>query len=238
MVNRIAQPVIDAAETRPLTAFYGALLGMREVHSESDGSVLIGHEQPPGIAFSRLDDYRPPRWPDPTCPPHMHFDIAVHDFTAAERLVLEHGGTPLPDLGGDHPVFADPSGHPFCLYASASAAEHRGRIEVVQIDCPDAAALARFYMGLLDVPGEQTSRDAWLIGRDDRLPRLGFRQVERYQPPRWKDRAFPQQIHLDIYVDDPTVAEQLGATPLPEGGGWDVYADPAGHPFCLGVEGY
>lgn len=236
MVKRIAQPVIDAADIRRLATFYGALLGMREIYSEPN-SMLIGHDQPPGIAFSQLDDYRPPRWPHPAHPQHIHFDIAVRDLSAAEKLVLELGGARLPDMGGGHPVFADPAGHPFCLYATSSAADDRGRIEAVQIDCPDSAALAHFYMELLGVPGEQTGRDTWLIGRHDQLPRLGFRQVEDYRPPRWKDRSFPQQMHLDIYVDDPAVAARLGATPLPEGGGWDVYADPAGHPFCLGVEG-
>jgi hypothetical protein len=41
-------------------------------------------------------------------------------------------------------------------------------------------------------------------------------------------------MHLDVMVDDladATVAvRELGATPLP---GDHVFADPAGHPFCL-----
>ena len=44
----------------------------------------------------------------------------------------------------------------------------------------------------------------------------------------------PQQIHLDVMVDDPAAAGAavlaLGARKL-DGDG--VYADPAGHPFCL-----
>ena len=43
----------------------------------------------------------------------------------------------------------------------------------------------------------------------------------------------PQQLHLDVMVDDVEAArplvEALGARLL-EG---SVYADPAGHPFCL-----
>lgn len=53
-------------------------------------------------------------------------------------------------------------------------------------------------------------------------------------------RAFPQQFHLDITVDDIDDAEPkalaLGARPLPmteEKVSFRVYADPAGHPFCL-----
>jgi hypothetical protein len=44
----------------------------------------------------------------------------------------------------------------------------------------------------------------------------------------------PQQVHLDIMVEDPVAAGPLvlalGAVRLD---GHDVYADPAGHPFCL-----
>ena len=48
----------------------------------------------------------------------------------------------------------------------------------------------------------------------------------------------PQQLHLDIRVEDVEEAEGkvlgLGAKPLPgEGGDFRVYSDPAGHPFCL-----
>ena len=57
-------------------------------------------------------------------------------------------------------------------------------------------------------------------------------------PPRWPDPAFPQQVHLDIHVDDITAAEAkvlaLGGARLPSTEpGFRVYADPAGHPFCL-----
>ena len=63
-------------------------------------------------------------------------------------------------------------------------------------------------------------------------------------PPSWPDGA-PQQLHLDLTVEDMAAAHaravELGARPLdpeadPAGGrqrGFRVYADPAGHPFCL-----
>jgi len=62
--------------------------------------------------------------------------------------------------------------------------------------------------------------------------------VADYSAPRWPDPAYPQQLHLDVRVDDVTVAEPavlaLGATRLPgEGDNWRVYADPAGKPFCF-----
>jgi hypothetical protein len=67
-----------------------------------------------------------------------------------------------------------------------------------------------------------------------------FQQVGEYTPPQWPDPAHPQQGHLDILVDDLDTGEaralELGASRL-EGGGtsFRVFADPAGHPFCLTV---
>jgi predicted enzyme related to lactoylglutathione lyase len=52
-------------------------------------------------------------------------------------------------------------------------------------------------------------------------------------------------MHFDVWVDDIDTAEarvlQLGATPLAReddnpGGPFRIYADPAGHPFCLEYE--
>ena len=65
-----------------------------------------------------------------------------------------------------------------------------------------------------------------------------FQQVAELQRPRWPDPAYPQQLHLDITVDDADEAERaalaLGAHRLPgDGENWRVYADPHGHPFCL-----
>ena len=55
-------------------------------------------------------------------------------------------------------------------------------------------------------------------------------------------QGLPQQLHLDVRVDDLEIADQrvraLGAVPLGERVVLEdeiywVYADPAGHPFCL-----
>ena len=67
---------------------------------------------------------------------------------------------------------------------------------------------------------------------------LMFQQIEGYRPPRWPDPGHPQQAHLDILVEDLDAAGQrareLGASRLDGGGtSFHVYADPAGHPFCL-----
>ena len=69
---------------------------------------------------------------------------------------------------------------------------------------------------------------------------LAFQRVADHRPPRWPDPDRPQQFHLDFGVPDLDRAQEqvvaLGATVLDDGAGarsWRVYADPAGHPFCL-----
>lgn len=67
---------------------------------------------------------------------------------------------------------------------------------------------------------------------------FAFQRVEDYRAPRWPDAAHPQQFHLDLDVPDLDRAQgevlALGATPLrADPRGWRVFADPAGHPFCL-----
>ena len=73
---------------------------------------------------------------------------------------------------------------------------------------------------------------------DGRLPMLGFQHFSPYLAPRRGDARFPQRFHLDLSFDDAPLskerAERLGAVRLPPlGGTCPVYADPAGHPFCL-----
>jgi hypothetical protein len=63
--------------------------------------------------------------------------------------------------------------------------------------------------------------------------------VDGYQAPEWPGQARPQQMHLDLVVDDLDEGEQeairLGATKAETQPGttFRVFLDPAGHPFCL-----
>lgn len=109
-----------------------------------------------------------------------------------------------------------------------------GRMHHVTLDCRDPAALAAFYSGLLGLPITYTSPDFVVVSVNDTTSGLAFQLAPDHQPPTWPDPAVPQQIHFDVMVDDVAAAEPavlaLGATKL---GGEGVYADPAGHPFCL-----
>ncbi|MGH3713429.1 MAG: VOC family protein [Micromonosporaceae bacterium] len=104
------------------------------------------------------------------------------------------------------------------------------------IDAPDASVLAGFYAELAGMEVTYDGPEGALIAGDGKS--LMFQQVSDYNPPRWPDPAHPQQAHLDLLVDDLDTGEAralgLGARRLTAGGErLRVFADPAGHPFCL-----
>jgi predicted enzyme related to lactoylglutathione lyase len=105
------------------------------------------------------------------------------------------------------------------------------------IDCPDAAALAGFYAALLG--WSVKADDDWADIRSDDGQCISFQQVDGYAAPDWPGQARPQQMHLDVIVDDLDAAEpevlELGATKSDHQPGttFRVFLDPAGHPFCL-----
>ena len=113
------------------------------------------------------------------------------------------------------------------------------RFPSIVIDCPDAGALATFYGTLLDWKVE--SSEGWADIRADYGQTIGFQQVRDYTAPRWPGQELPQQMHVDVMVDDLDAAEaavlELGATKHEHQPGttFRVFLDPAGHPFCVCV---
>lgn len=109
---------------------------------------------------------------------------------------------------------------------------------VVVLDCPDPRALAGFYAAVLG--GSVEDQGEWV---DLKLPggqQLAFQEAPGFVPPRWPSPDHSQQFHLDLTVPDLDAAEkavlELGARPLDAEDRtrtFRVYADPAGHPFCL-----
>jgi catechol 2,3-dioxygenase-like lactoylglutathione lyase family enzyme len=108
-----------------------------------------------------------------------------------------------------------------------------GRLHHVVIDCPDPRSLAGFYSELLGLPVTYDSDDWVVVAVNDETSGLAFQLAPDHIPPRWPDPKHPQQVHFDIMVDDVADAHrrvlELGAHHL----AGDVFADPAGHPFCL-----
>ncbi|MER6013392.1 VOC family protein [Streptomyces bluensis] len=119
------------------------------------------------------------------------------------------------------------------------------RFHAVVVDCPDPHALAAFYA---QVGGgtPQAKDDGWVVLNVPEGPSLAFQRVPSHTPPEWPraDRN-SQQFHLDFDAgrtwEEVDVAQEkvlaLGARPLDleseAGKDFRVYADPAGHPFCL-----
>lgn len=109
-----------------------------------------------------------------------------------------------------------------------------GRMHHVVLDCPDPDALAAFYSTLLGLPVTYRDDDWVVTAASDTSSGLAFQRAPDNPPSTWPDMAVPQQFHLDIMVEDIAAAGPrvlaLGAAKLD---GESVYADPAGHPFCL-----
>jgi hypothetical protein len=110
----------------------------------------------------------------------------------------------------------------------------------VAVDCPDAGKLAAFYA---DITGGKITflHGSWATVK---CPggRIDFQTAPAYSPPTWPDETSSMQMHLDFDVDDLDGAEArvlaAGATKFDSQPNEHcrVYADPAGHPFCLSTE--
>ena len=116
------------------------------------------------------------------------------------------------------------------------------RFPSIVLDCPDHLVLATFYATMLDWELDTSNADesdGWIDVKADYGQCLSFQRVEDYKAPKWPGQEVPQQMHLDVVVDDLDAAEEavleLGATKHEHqpGTSFRVFLDPAGHPFCL-----
>jgi len=111
-----------------------------------------------------------------------------------------------------------------------------GTLHQFVIDCPDPGELARFYSEILGLP--ITHEDAEWVSLGAQPPDVAFQRAPNLKPARWPSGEHPQQMHVDIEVEDVDAAEAavlaLGAVRLPgQGEDFRVFEDPSGHPFCL-----
>ena len=112
--------------------------------------------------------------------------------------------------------------------------------QIVVFDTADLQAESTFWAGILG--GTVDAEDDWHTVYVDGEPRLGFQLAPNHVQPDWPDGE-PQQLHLDLYVDDIRAAHDEAvaqgarflkpAEDLDAPEGFQVYADPSGHPFCL-----
>ena len=101
------------------------------------------------------------------------------------------------------------------------------------LDCAEPEADAAFWSALLGEPITYRDEDFVVVAPDDHTSGMAFQRAPGHRAPTWPDPAVPQQVHVDVMVEDVAAAGEavaaLGALHL-EG---DTWADPAGHPFCL-----
>ncbi len=115
------------------------------------------------------------------------------------------------------------------------------RFPSIVLDCPDPGRLATFYGALLGWKVTVDDDGGWAEIRDD-AQCFCFQRVANCTPPAWPGQDVPQQMHLDLMVDDLDQGEaavlELGATRAEHqpGTSFRVFLDPAGHPFCLCVD--
>ena len=114
--------------------------------------------------------------------------------------------------------------------------------QVVVFDAADVAAESAFWGALLDGRVIDDDERFHVVIDGDGHWRIGVQLAPNHTPPDWPD-GNPQQVHVDLHAVDGPVAHEravaLGATVLQPGDfsadhGHTVFADPAGHPFCIG----
>ncbi|ANH39084.1 Glyoxalase-like domain protein [Nocardioides dokdonensis FR1436] len=125
------------------------------------------------------------------------------------------------------------------------------KLDLVVLDCPDALALAGFYAEVLGWELQAGSDQAFATlvppgggvspDNPDGRATLAFQRIDDWAAPTWPGGSHPQQFHLDLSVPDIARAEpavlaagaKVHEHQTSEDGGFRVYTDPVGHPFCL-----
>ena len=132
----VAQVVLDSTDVRKLAEFYRQLLGLQ--YRDGDEPPAPGEPDPNGedwlvlrnpggvqLAFQQVTQLPEPTWPEDDVPQQLHLDMTVPDVEDLDaqhdralglgaRLRLDRSNDPDEPLR----VYADPSGHPFCIFVA------------------------------------------------------------------------------------------------------------------------
>jgi catechol 2,3-dioxygenase-like lactoylglutathione lyase family enzyme len=132
---QLLHTVLDTMRPRELAEFYRHLLGLSYrpgdepradgASDEADWLVLVDSEGVRKLAFQQVEHLPRTTWPAHDVPMQLHLDLTVPSDAELRRqreraqalgaeLLLDRSDDP------DEPlyVFADPSGHPFCIFVA------------------------------------------------------------------------------------------------------------------------
>jgi hypothetical protein len=136
----IRQTVLDTTEPRRLAEFYRQLFGLRYRPGDEPpgvGRPGSGRRDPKGqgwlvlrspsggagLAFQKVAELPEATWPDGPVPQQLHLDTTVPtaaDLDVAHERAVALGARLLYDRSDDPEeplrVYADPAGHPFCIF--------------------------------------------------------------------------------------------------------------------------
>jgi catechol 2,3-dioxygenase-like lactoylglutathione lyase family enzyme len=140
---RLRSVVLDTTDPRRLADFYHRLLGYpygsgsdpsaggRTDQSDDEVDWVLLEISPggPHLAFQQVDELPESTWPTTEVPQQLHLDLTVPDKKALaeqHRRALDLGARLLVDESDDPDepiyIYADPDGHPFCIFVPAGAA--------------------------------------------------------------------------------------------------------------------
>jgi catechol 2,3-dioxygenase-like lactoylglutathione lyase family enzyme len=131
---QLLHTVIDTTDARGLAEFYRELLGLQyrpgdepptDGQDDADWLVLMDEYGTRKLAFQRVERQARSTWPSPDIPQQLHLDLTVSSIDELERQrqrAEQLGAVLLFDRSEDEEeplyVFADPSGHPFCIFVA------------------------------------------------------------------------------------------------------------------------
>jgi catechol 2,3-dioxygenase-like lactoylglutathione lyase family enzyme len=126
--------VLDTTDVRGLAEFYRELLGLQyragderpaDGPDDADWLVLVDSDGTRMLAFQLVERLERTTWPSPDVPMQLHLDltVATAEDLERQRIRAEDLGAELLLDRSDDPeeplyVFADPAGHPFCIFVS------------------------------------------------------------------------------------------------------------------------
>jgi catechol 2,3-dioxygenase-like lactoylglutathione lyase family enzyme len=137
VVPRLRQVVFDTTDARAAAEFWRELLGL--VYRPGHEPPAPGQDDPAGrdwlnlraadgtpvLAFQQVDTLPRSTWPDPEVAQQLHLDLTVRgraELDAVHARVVALGGELRLDRSGDPQealrVYADPDGHPFCVFVA------------------------------------------------------------------------------------------------------------------------